>query len=144
MGGRLLAAGAAERPTTFRVAVTGLALAAARARAGLVAFTAARARAGFVAFTAGRLRAVVRLATRARAAGFRVFLEVFAALPLDAVRFRLAVFLAAARLRPAAFRPPLVFLPACPERRRGARAAFRLAMDRPFVGDYATLTVSDK
>jgi hypothetical protein len=66
---------------------------------------------------------------RALALAFTAFLAVFfAALALGAARFRLAVFLAVARPRPAAFRAP-AFLPAFDELRREARAAFRLAMD---------------
>jgi hypothetical protein len=104
------------RTTTFRVVVVDLAVACDRA--------------AFVAFGAGR-RLDVRLVA-ARAGGFRTFLTIFAAGRFfDAVRFRLAVFFAV-RPRPAAFRAPPAFF--APERRgRGARAAFRLAMDRPFA-----------
>jgi len=84
--------------------------------------------AGLAALTAGRLRAVARGAA-ARAAGLRdcfaVFFAVFfAARRLDDA-FRAAAFRVAPRLRAAAVRPPLVFLPAC-------RPAFRLAIGRPF------------
>jgi hypothetical protein len=89
------------------------------------------------------LRATVRLAALALAAGFRVFLALFAVVRVfEAVRFRFAAFLAV-RPRVAALRAPPVFF-ACRERRRGARAAFRLAMARPFWGGVATLTVSGK
>ena len=127
--GRALAAG--------RTLATGFAF--GRGRAGLDSLTAV----GLRALLTERFRAVGRfdaracpeLRRRARGAGFRAFLADFAAARrFGAVRFRLDVFLAAARLRPAAFRPPLFFLPVCPERRRGARVAFRLAMGRPFAG----------
>jgi hypothetical protein len=94
---------------------------------------ALRGRATFTAL-AGGFRGVVRFATRARAAGFREVLAVFAAdLRLGGVRFRPAVFLPAARPLVAVFRPPLRFLPVVPARCRRARAAFRLAMGRPFT-----------
>ena len=120
---------------------TGRGLAAGR-RAGLAALSAARLR----AVATGRLRRTGRFA--ARGAGFRAFLADFAAgRRFGAVRFRLAAFFDAARLRPAAFRAPVFFLPACPGRRRRARVAFRLAMGRPFrsiPGPFLTLTVTGK
>jgi hypothetical protein len=90
----------------------------------------------FVDFADGRFRADV-CAARARAAGFRAFLATFAATRrLDALCLRLAaflaVFLAAAWRRFATFRAPPFRLPACLERGRAVRAAFRLAMARPF------------
>ena len=84
------------------------------------------------------------MATRGRVAGLADFLERFAtALGLWAGRFGRAFFFEETRFFAAAFRPPLAFLPACPDRRGGAffearlgvRAAFRLAMGRPFVVD---------
>ena len=120
---RLPAAGAAGRVTTFLVT-------AAAGRAG-VFFLAT----GFAAFLA---------ATRGRGAGLAALLERFAAaLGLGAGRFGRAFFFEEAFFFAAAFRPPLAFLPACPDRRGGAffearlgvRAAFRLAMARPFVVD---------
>jgi hypothetical protein len=122
--------GALVLTTTFRVAPADLAL-------------AAFGRAGRVAFTPARLRATVPLEAPAFAVGFRAFLALFAAgRAFDAVRFRRAAFFAV-RPRADALRAPPVFF-ACPERRRGARAAFRLAMARPFLGGVATLTVSGK
>ena len=89
--------------------------------------------AGLDALAAGRLRRTGRFLARAWGAGFRAFLADFAATRrLGAVRFRPAAFFDAARVRPAAFRAPVFFLPACPGRRRRARVAFRLAMGRPF------------
>jgi hypothetical protein len=100
----------------------------------LTAFAFARGRAGLDALTEARVLGVVGLAALARAAGFFDFLTVFAAgLRLVAGRLRAAVFFTPVRPRPAALRAPLVFLLACPDRRRGARVAFRLAMGRPFV-----------
>ena len=90
---------------------------------------------------AGRFVAA-RLADGARrvAARLGAFLEAFAAARrLDGRRFRLTAFLAASPLRPLAFRPPAVFLAARPELRRGVRAAFRLAMPRPFADDRPNL-----
>ena len=84
--------------------------------------------AGLAALATGRLRAVPRGAV-ARGAGLRegfaVFFAVFFAARRLGVAFRAAVFRVAPRLRTAALRPPLVFLPAC-------RTAFRLAIGRPF------------
>src|SRR6187402_66702 len=85
--------------TTGRGFATGRALATGRGRAG---------RAGLDSLATGRFRAAGRFATRARGAGFLAFLADFAATRrFGAVRFRLAAFLDAARLRPAAFRPPV-------------------------------------
>jgi hypothetical protein len=102
------------------------------------------AAAGFFAtfFLASGLAARL-VATRGRVAGLTELLERFAAaLGLGADRFGRAFF-EETRFFAAAFRPPLAFLPACPERRGGAffearlgvRAAFRLAMARPFAVD---------
>ena len=119
---RLPAAGAAGRVTTFLVTTGGRAA---------VFFLAT----GFAAFL---------VATRGRGAGLADFLERLAmALGLGAGRFGRAFFFEEAFFFAAAFRPPLAFLPACPDRRGGAffearlvvRAAFRLAMARPFVVD---------
>jgi hypothetical protein len=76
---------------------------------------------------------------RRAAFDFLVFLA--AVRRFGAVRFRLTAFFAV-RARPAAFLAAPVFF--APERRCGARAAFRLAIDRPFAGMPATLTVSGK
>jgi len=126
MAGRFLLAGAAAaaRETTLRVAGVDLVLAAFLATVALAL--------GFDAFSGARFRAAGLFAERARAAGFLAVRAFFAAvLRFGAVRFRLAAFLAAAGLRPAVFRPPAFLAPAA-ERRRVARAAFRLAMRRPF------------
>jgi hypothetical protein len=115
----LPAAEAEGRVTTFLVAVAGF----------LVAFFRAT---GFARLVAARAPAV----------GLAGLVERFAvALGLGAGRFGRAFFFEEARFFAAAFRLPLAFLPACPERRGGAffearlgvRAAFRLAMARPFV-----------
>jgi hypothetical protein len=115
--GRFFAEVAAGRATALRAVLIGLA-----AFAGVAAF---RDRAALAAFTTGRLRAV-RLATRARAAGFRDFLAAFAPTRRFAAFadgcLRLVAFRAVARPRPAALRAPPVFLP-----------ALRLAMARPFT-----------
>jgi hypothetical protein len=109
----------AGRVTTFLVAVAGF----------LVVF--------------GRATGLALLvAARAPAVGLAGLLERFApALGLGAGRFGRAFFFEEARFFAAAFRLPLAFLPARAERRGGAffearlgvRAAFRLAMARPFV-----------
>jgi hypothetical protein len=86
-------------------------------------------------------RAFAEPGRRARATRFFAVLALFApVLRFAAVRFRLAAFLAAGRLRPAVFRLPAFLAPAA-DRRRVARAAFRLAMRGPFRG-VLTLTVS--
>jgi hypothetical protein len=114
---------------TGRRVATGLAF--GRGRTGLETLTTGR----FCALLTGRFRAVGRFAARARGTGFLAFLaDLTATRRFGAVRFRPVVFLDVARPRPAAFRPPLFFLPACPGRRRRARVAFRLAMGRPFAG----------
>jgi hypothetical protein len=95
----------------------------------LVAFAAVRGRACF-AVTAGRL-AERRRALWGRGDFFGFLADFAAALLFAADRLRVAVFRAAVRTRRAAVRP-LAFLVRAAGRRRVARAAFRLAMRRPF------------
>ena len=118
---RFPAVGVAGRATTFLVAAAGFFAAA---------FLLATGFAALLVVTSGRV------------AGLADPLERFAtALGLGTGRFGRAFFFAETRFFAAAFRPPLAFLPARPERRGGAffearlgvLAAFRLAMGRPFV-----------
>jgi hypothetical protein len=97
------------------------------------------ARAGFAAVAAVRFRVAARRAALVARAGVRlagfvffVLLALLAAVRrFGAVRFRLTAFFAV-RAGPVAFLAAPVFF--APERRCGARAAFRLAIDRPFAG----------